>query len=704
MIYKTIEEAKENLRWMLTNQTLIGAKALSFDKKRVSFIIENLKSTDIKQLQNFYAKLFEDFGFMPLQFTKETAKEFFPFFALVPTLGAVFVYEHFSDGSLKIQSQNGVEILSALPQGTLFASIRQKETQEKSKSAKKMFYKVAFEQKKVLFYIAIATLSINALALATSLYTMQVYDRVVPTGAISTLIALSIGVFIAMLLEMLIKFSRSSIQDYAMKNMDTAYSNDIFSRFLSVRCDALPKSIGTLSGQLQSYNSVRSFIVGAAMFIFIDLPFSLIFVGAIFIIGGMEMTMIPITFLFISLLVGLLFKSKIQNASKSSSLSSHKKMGLMVECVENSENIKATSAGFNILNDWNKLTHDAIDDDIVIKHYSDISSYVTQFFQQLSYITLVSYGAYLVAEDGSITMGALIAMTILSGRILQPVAQLPSHFVQWGKTKLAITDLDNIYKLPTDNDGVQRPLTPYLDTKDIRCCDIKFGYTQNQTAISIQNLEIKQGEKVAILGVIGSGKSTLLKLLGGLYKPNEGAIYLNGVDMHLIKRDLIGQTINYLPQTTKLFAGTIRDNLTFGMIGIEDEQIIGAAKLTGLLALINALPDGLDTAVPEGGESVSGGQKQLIALTRTVIANRDIWLLDEPTASMDEGSEKQIITSLKDYLRKDQTLVVVTHKPIVLNMVDRIIVVTQKGIVMDGKKEDVLHKLSSKNIPQKVVS
>ena len=219
----------------------------------------------------------------------------------------------------------------------------------------------------------------------------------------------------------------------------------------------------------------------------------------------------------------------------------------------------------------------------------------------------------------------------------------------------------------------------------------------------MSELNIKQGEKVAILGAIGSGKSTLLKIIAGLYKPTKGFVYLDGIDMQLIKRDFLTENMSYLPQSTKLFAGTLRDNLIFGMIGVGDEQIIEAAKLSGLIGLINALPNGLDTVVPEGGESVSGGQKQLIALTRMIVANKKIILLDEPTASMDEGTEKQIITMLKNRMDSNQTMIVVTHKPIVLNMVDRIIVLTPNGIAIDDTKEEVLNKLSApKNIVAKV--
>ena len=696
MIYDNLNLAKEDLKCLLGVNTIISDSTNALNSKKVEMILENLTSFDAKYLELFYVELFSSLDFESLNFSKDISKQFLPNFAIVPNFGVVFIYEQTKEGEYKAQSKDGIKIFKSFPLNTRFANLRKKEVSKEKTSAYEMFKKVALEQKRLLVYAAAATFSINTLALGTSLYTMQVYDRVVPTGAISTLVALTIGVFIAIFLEMMIKFSRSVLLDYATKKMDIEYSNDIFERFLRIRCDALPKSIGTLTGQLQSYNNVRAFITSAAMFLFIDLPFSIIFILAIFLIGGFAMGLVPIGFLILSLIVGFIFRKKIEQASKNSSMASYKKMGLMVETVENSENIKATGAGFNILNNWNRLTQEAVDDDIEIRHYSDMSSYITAFLQQLSYIAIVSLGAYLVAENGTITMGALIAMTILSGRILQPIAQLPNQFVQWGKASLAVKDLDNVYKLASDNDGIDRPLSPYLDTTNIRCKDISFGYTENSNVISVSELNIKQGEKVAILGAIGSGKSTFLKILAGLYKPTKGFVYLDGIDMQLIKRDFLTENMSYLPQSTKLFAGTLRDNLIFGMIGISDEQIIEAAKLTGLIGLINALPNGLDTVVPEGGESVSGGQKQLIALTRMIVANKKIILLDEPTASMDEGTERQIISMLHQKLSPEQTMVVVTHKPIVLNMVDRIIVLTPNGVAVDGTKEEVLAKLTPK--------
>lgn len=696
MIYEYLEQAKDDLKWLLTSPSVITNDISTLSTLKINSLIEDLTSCDDSYLKRFYSDMFKTFDFENLSYSNEIVKQTLPTLAFIPNKGIALVYE-FKDGIYKAQTRNGKEQFSEFPINSLFTKLSKARLVEKVKSSFEMFKKVALEQKKLLVYVAIATFTINILALTTSLFTMQVYDRVVPTGGISTLIALTIGVFIAIFLEMIIKFSRSIIVDYATKIMDLEYSNDIFQRFLKIRCDAIPRSVGTLSSQLQSYNSVRGFITSSAMFILIDLPFSLIFIFVIFLIGGFTLGLIPIVFLILSLAVGFIFRKKIEQASMNSSVSSYKKMGLMVETIENVENIKSTGAGFKILNNWNKLTHDAIDDDIEIRHYSDMANYFTVFFQQICFVSIVAIGAYTITESGSITMGALIAITILSGRILQPISQLPSHFVQWGKSKLAIKDLDSIYKLPSDNEGVDKPLTPYLNRVDIKATNIKFGYLKDKSAINVASLNINEGEKVAILGAIGCGKSTLLKMIAGLYKPTEGNVYLSGIDMQFINRDLLNDTISYLPQSTKLFQGTLRDNLIFGMIGISDEQIIEACKLTGLIILLNDLPKGLDTIIPEGGESFSGGQKQIIALTRAIIGNKRVLLLDEPTASMDEGTERHIIGMLKNRLYEKQILVVVTHKPIVLSMVDRIIVLTNDGIAIDGTKQEVLQKISTNN-------
>jgi ATP-binding cassette subfamily C protein LapB len=371
-------------------------------------MLENkLSDVSDKSILAFYAGVFKTFGLKEPQWKKTISHHALPALAFIPAEGVRVIMDQEADGKWKSEGKDGTRSEKVYPAGTLFAAIKSEKRSTEKISAKSMFKTVAMQQKPIIVQAVIAGLGINILALATAFFSMQVYDRVIPTEGISTLVALSIGVFIAIFLEMLLKLSRAHILDYASRNMDVAYSHDIFNRFLKIRLDVLPKSIGTLSGQLQSYATVRAFISSAALYMFIDFPFALIFMAVIIMLGGWIMGGIVLVFLLISITVGMFFRKKIEELTKTSSMASHKKLGLLVESVENAENVKATGAGWNILSRWNALTEDAIHDDIEIRHYSEMSTYVAAFFQQFSYISVVATGAYIVSTTGDLTMGGV---------------------------------------------------------------------------------------------------------------------------------------------------------------------------------------------------------------------------------------------------------------------------------------------------------
>lgn len=697
MIYTDMDKARYDIEWLAKECTLppFASSRLSLYEYRE--LEKGLVAViDDRSIQVFFERLFEAFNLKKPQWSETLIPESLPALALIPGEGMRVILDQESDGAWRSDGMSGRRREQSYPPKTRFTAIKSERSNSVKRSATELFRSVALRQKPFLIHAAIASLSINMLALATSFYSMQVYDRVIPTQGISTLIALSIGVFIAIFLEMVLKLSRAAILDHASKNMDTAYSHDIFNRFLKIRSDALPKSIGTLSGQLQSYGSVRAFISSAVLYVIVDFPFSMIFLAVIVMVAGWSMGLIALAFLLVSILSGVVFRRKIEHLSKTSSMASHKKLGVLVETVENAENIKASGAGWSLQGRWNALTEDAIHDDITIRHYSELSNYLAAFWQQVSYMALVATGAYLIATTDTLTMGGLIAVTILSGRVLSPIAMIPNLLVQWGRTKIAIKDLDTVYALESDNEGVDRPISPSNLTPSFVCQNIRFSYAKDSAMVNVSSLSIKAGEKVAILGAIGSGKSTLLKILSGLYMPQEGSVQLGGIQMQHIVRSRLCESLGYLPQSVKLLSGTIRDNLSLGLVGISDESIIEASQQTGLIHLINALPQGLDTLVPEGGESVSGGQKQMIALTRMVLASPKAWLLDEPTASMDEGTERSIVQLLQRQIGSDQTLVLVTHKPTLLKLVDRIIIMTPQGIVLDGPRDAVLQQIAPK--------
>lgn len=693
MIYKDIKDIQKDFEYLTSKCTfeyfLLARPSLA----KIEEYFSKIQKHDDKFVLNYFEDFIKEFQIEISSWKKSIDSHKLPVLALIPDKGLRLILEKMPDGSFKSEGKDGIEYFEQVPKEARFLELKKIKENNLKTTASKMFLKVALEQKRYIIYALIASLSISIFALVISLYSMQVYDRVIPTGGINTLITLSVGALIAIFIEFCLKIAKSTVLDNANKDMDMKYSHKIFDKFLKIRCDALPKSIGQLTGQLQSYASVRGFITMFISFIIIDFPFALFFLAIIALISQ-ELALIMLLFLFLTIISGFIYGNRTDALIKSSTLSSYKKLGLLVETVENAESIKSTNSGWKFQNKWNSLTNDGIDDEYKIKHFNEISSYITFLIQQINYMFLIAMGAYIISSSDKLTMGSLIAISILSSRVLNPFASIPSIVMSWSRAKMSIDDLNNIFKLPSDNEGMEKPINPIMLNVDLVCNDIQFAYSKDSAVLKTKKLRITQGEKIGILGVIGSGKSTLLKVLAGLYKPQDGMISLNGINLHQISREKISQTIGYLPQNVKLFSGTLRDNLILGMIGIKDETIIEASKLSGLINLINSSPQGLDTLVPEGGDSVSSGQRQLIGLTRLIILNPDIWLLDEPTANIDETTERMFLNFLNSYLI-NKTLVIISHKQSSFSIVNRLIVMSQNEIYLDGSKNDVIAHLSS---------
>ena len=693
MIYSDIEQIQKDFEYLTSRCSLEYFSQARPSLAKIEEYFLKIQRYDDKFILNYFEDLIKEFNIEISSWKKTINYHKLPLLVIIPEKGIRIILEKMPDGTFKSEGKDGIEYFEDIPKGSKFLELKKIKENNLKTTASKMFLKIALDQKRYIIYALIASLSISIFALVISLYSMQVYDRVIPTGGINTLITLSVGALIAIFIEFCLKIAKSTVLDNANKDMDMKYSHKIFDKFLKIRCDALPKSIGQLTGQLQSYASVRGFITMFISFIIIDFPFALFFLAIIALISQ-ELALIMLLFLFLTIISGFIYGNRTDALIKSSTLSSYKKLGLLVETVENAESIKSTNSGWKFQNKWNSLTNDGIDDEYKIKHFNEISSYITFLIQQINYMFLIAMGAYIISSSDKLTMGSLIAISILSSRVLNPFASIPSIVMSWSRAKMSIDDLNNIFKLPSDNEGMTKPLNPVITNADLVCNHISFAYNQDSAVLKTKVLKITQGEKVGILGVIGSGKSTLLKILAGLYKPQEGMISLNGIDLHQISREKISQTIGYLPQNVKLFSGTLRDNLILGMIGIKDETIIEASKLSGLINLINSSPQGLDTLVPEGGDSVSSGQRQLIGLTRLIILNPDIWLLDEPTANIDETTERMFLNFLNSYLI-NKTLVIISHKQSSFSIVNRLIVMSQNEIYLDGSKNDVIAHLSS---------
>lgn len=550
-------------------------------------------------------------------------------------------------------------------------------------------------RKRIFIEAILATALVNLLTLATSLYSMQIFDRVIPNQGFQTLWVLTVGVAIAVGLEFTLKLVRSHMVDRTCNAVDHELSEWFFGRMLGIRMEARPASVGTLASQVKGFEMVRGVLASTSLFVLADVPFALFFIFVIFLVGGW-VALVPLVALPIALTAGLMFQHVIQKHTRENLSGNNRKAGLLVEAVDGAESLKANSAEWKLQGRWNALVQETSASDQQIRTYSALAQNLTVALQQLSYVGLIATGAWLVTQN-MLTMGGLLACSIISNRALMPIVQLPGVMVQWAHARAAIEGLDKIIALPSESDDVEHTLLPQSMEGAVRFERVRFAYGMaKRLALEIERLEIKPGERVGLIGPIGSGKSTLLKLASGLYRPNEGKMFLNGMDMAMLAPAVIRETVGYLPQEARLFSGTLRDNLLLGLPDPGDEAILEAARKSGLIELIAGQAKGLGLEITEGGRGVSGGQKQLIAITRMLLAKPKTWLLDEPTGSMDADSEARLVALLKSVLGVRESAIVATHKTALLPMLTRLLVVQNGRIVMDGPRDEILARLSGK--------
>jgi ATP-binding cassette subfamily C protein LapB len=557
-----------------------------------------------------------------------------------------------------------------------------------------VFRGAVYRRRGHLYVAAVATLVINILALATSLYSMQVYDRVVPRGAFSTLWVLSFGTLAAFGFDYILRNARARLMEEEAVHIDTEVSEFFFSRAGAVRLDARPPSIGTMAAQLRGMEQIRSMISSSTLFLLTDLPFALFFICIIALIGGPIALVSLVTFpvsLALALAVGRMIRSDTQSAQ----VSGNKKNGLLVETLDAAETIKANRGQWLMLSRWNRLLEELHASELPVKNLQAASGTLFGTIQQIAYIATIAWGAVEVVNH-NMTMGGLIACSILSGRINGPlIGQLPNLVVQWSYSRASLEMLDTIMRLPVERPQNREVLRPSRLEGALAIKDLAFSYPGARVGITVPALSIAAGERVGIIGGIGSGKSTLLRLMAGLYAPQQGAILMDRLDMSHIAEDTLRANIGYLPQDYRLINGTLRDNLTLGIADPGDDTLMAAAERTGLARLISAHPRGVDLPISEGGRGLSGGQRVLTGLTRLLLTQPRLWLLDEPTANLDVDTEVQVLSALQRHIDPKATLLLVTHKLQLLGLVERVIVVANGQIALDGPRDQVLAKLKA---------
>lgn len=619
---------------------------------------------------------------------------FLPLLAYRPDLGWGVIDGQTPQGRWNFR-QTGRQTHSRTDELAIILRVRLKDDhiQKRKASFTDLLKKDLTNYKAIVFEAVIASFLINLLALAVSLFSMQVYDRVIPTRSEYTLIILASGVALIILFEALMKFARSRIMDKVVVGLDQYLSREVFQRLLKVRIDQMPGSVGTMAAQLRGYEQVRSFFTASTLFGLVDLPMTIIFITLIAFIASPLVAAVPIIAASIAIVMGLTARKRIDAIAAEGASASYYKTGLLVEAVEGVETIKAGAGSWKFLSRWLDVMDITIKNDLDMKHANDNLSYFTQMLQQVSYVGIVIVGSFVVMK-GDMTIGGLIASSILGGRVLAPVMSIPNLLVQYAHAKAAKRNIDSLFELEQDNHGVSYPLSPTHVRGAYECDDLIFSYQGNdRPAVNVPKLVIRPGERIAILGPIGSGKSTLLKLLSGLYAPSQGRLLLDGLDIQQISRETLSERIGYLQQDHRLFQGTLRENLLIGMAAPDDDILHDALMKTGLINLVSSHSSGLDLPISEGGRGLSGGQKQLVAFTRLLLTKPNVFLLDEPTASMDNRQEQRCLQVLRHELQDGQTFIVSTHKTALLDLVDRLIIMDNQRIIMDGPKQAVLNEL-----------
>lgn len=557
---------------------------------------------------------------------------------------------------------------------------------------KNWFWSVIGTTWKLYSEVLVASFFINVFAIASSLFVMNVYDKVVPNNAMDTLTVLAIMILIVFCFDFMMKMLRGYFIDIASKKTDVLLSAAIFEQMMGIRMEARPESVGNFANNMQQFESFRDFFTSTTISTLIDLPFVLFFILIIFIIGG-YVAWVPVCAVPIVIFAGFIIQGPLNKSVKESYRYAGQKHAMLIESLAGVETIKGLSAESSLQRKWEHAVGMAAKIGTKVRSLSLTAISFSTFIQQVAGVVVVIVGVYKIS-NGEMTMGALIACTILTGRALAPLAQIAGLMTRYHQSMTALQSLDNVMKMPTDRLRGRTPLhRPYL-SGDIEFRDVSFKYPRQAIpALANVTFHISSGEKVGIIGRIGSGKTTIEKLILGLYQAQDGTVLMDGTEISQLDPASMRRNIGYVPQDIILFYGTVKENITFGAPFADDMSILRAAKIAGVSDFVSRHPQGFDMPVGERGEKLSGGQRQAIAIARALILDPPILVLDEPTNMMDNRTEEMFKNQLTEQC-KNKTLILVTHKGSLLSLVDRLILMDGGKIIADGPRDLVLKALA----------
>jgi ATP-binding cassette subfamily C protein LapB len=554
--------------------------------------------------------------------------------------------------------------------------------------AAKWVVEALFSEPNWIAKVVLATIVINFFAVTTSLFAMQVYDRVVPTLAYSTLTTLVAGMALVLSLDWVLKTLRARIIDAAAVAVDKRVTQQVFDHLLHLRLDMQPKSLGTLAAQVSGLDSVRNFFSSSVVFGLVDLPFVLLFIAFIAVIGG-QVAWVYTLLLPIAVVLGLVAQQKLRHLLKHQMQRQNERQGVLVDAIRGAESIRAANASWRFADDWQSITNSIDAYNIQQKAISQFSTVTIGSLSSLAYVAAIVVGVWQV-EAGLLTAGGMIACSIIGGRVIAPIAQGVQLMTQWQHVQQSLQMVNQVLNIDLERRENQNLLVPDELPTALEVEKLQYAYPESPiNQVNINNLTFKSGDRVLLVGPVGCGKSTLLKMLAGLYPPTSGRIRLGDTDLWEIDPQIVAAQVGYLPQQVHLFKGSLRSNLALSG-SASDSRVMRITRELGIDQIAATSPLGMDLAISEGGDGLSGGQKQLVSLARVLINQPRVWLLDEPTASLDGESETQVWDALENYVQAEDILIVATHRPMqAKKLANRIIVMARGEVVKDGSPQQL---------------
>ena len=556
------------------------------------------------------------------------------------------------------------------------------------------FWKYALENKGVYVQAGIATFLVNLFALVIGFFVMVVYDRIIPSNALTSLIGLFVGASFIILLRYALELLKTYFLDFAGQTIERKTSENVFDKIMRYDLLRAPKSNGSVAALVKDFETFQQFFTSVTILLLIDIPFMFLFLYAIYAIGG-PLVYVPLLIIPLVAFVGLVIQPFLKKMAKNTIEGGEAKQTVLLETLQNIETVKSISGAQKLRQRWLKAVDQQADVNVKTKFYNQIATSFSSSALMFNQIMIVSYGVILIGE-GTLSMGGLIGAMIISGRALAPVGQISQVLGRLNVSMecykridefMQVTNREEITREYVERSTLEGPIT----TKNMT-----FRYPESQTKLFDNlNLEIKEGEKVAVLGKIGSGKSSLVRILLGLYLSDDGLVMVGGTNVNQIRPEDIRKNFGVVHQNVALFSGTVRENITLGVDKFDDDELVKIAKIAGVDDWLGKLPNGFDYKLSEGGKELSGGQRQTVALARALMRKPHYLLFDEPTANMDTGTEQQVLAGLKSYL-SNETVLIVTHRMAPLTLVDRIIVLDSGRVAVDGPKDLVIQKLQVK--------